>query len=179
MVHHVVSFPAYESHEFSFTHPAVYQRGLDAQARACAGRAEPLARRARERGWRAEVSIDAGRGKIAESILRRAQGCGLIAMASRSGPVSTVLFGSVTRWVVRKAEAPVLVLGSRGPGRVGAEDGLPAASAGGIEGLAAERLRSCSCGRERLRVCACQRAACAQESTGWDRARAGAWRRRS
>lgn len=52
-------------------------------------------------------------GNIPDHILKAAQdrGCGMIAMASQSGPIQAALLGSHVRQVVRKSECPVWVFG--------------------------------------------------------------------
>ncbi|MCM2323203.1 MAG: universal stress protein [Oligoflexia bacterium] len=78
-------------------------------------RAEKRARKwvawAGGRGVRARFVIDEGVGSVADAILAaaRKQGCELIAIEAESGPMTAMLLGSVTRQVVRHAEAPVMV----------------------------------------------------------------------
>ena len=65
-----------------------------------------------ERGVRADAILDDDSGDLAESILLRASQLGpaMVVMESKSGPLSSMLLGSVTRTVIRSSRCPVLVL---------------------------------------------------------------------
>lgn len=75
-------------------------------------RAEAWIRWARGQGVRSEVVVDTIGGSVAESIVKIAErkNIGLIVMEAQSGPVASVLIGSVTRQVVRESGCPVLVI---------------------------------------------------------------------
>ena len=70
---------------------------------------------ARERGVTVEVKLEARALGKADAIVQNAkeQNVGLIAMATRSGPLRAALGGSIARSVVRKADCPVLVWNPR------------------------------------------------------------------
>ncbi len=74
--------------------------------------AKSWAQQGRSRGLKVDVVIDSKRvGSAAVETLKHAKRLGaMIAMASRSGPISAVVLGSTTRQVVRNAELPVWVI---------------------------------------------------------------------
>ncbi|MCM2277128.1 MAG: universal stress protein [Oligoflexia bacterium] len=78
--------------------------------------AERRARRwtswARARGVDTRYVLEEGVGSVADAILANARKrhAGLIVIGAESGPVATLLLGSVTRHVVRHAECPIIVM---------------------------------------------------------------------
>lgn len=66
---------------------------------------------ARSQGITARVLVDEVPGDIPSAIIRTAgqEHCGLIAMISQLGPISSVLLGSIARQVIRRADCPVWV----------------------------------------------------------------------
>jgi len=74
-------------------------------------RAEAWARWAEHQGVSTEVIVDVQGSDIADSIvyLAKSRNADLIAMESRSGPISSTLLGSITRHVLRNASCPVWV----------------------------------------------------------------------
>lgn len=75
--------------------------------------AEAWARWASHQGVTVEPHVDINGRSIADTIveLARSRGVDLIAMESQSGPIASVLIGSITRQVVRSADCPVWVIG--------------------------------------------------------------------
>jgi nucleotide-binding universal stress UspA family protein len=70
-------------------------------------------RKAASLGVRARAIVSNERGDTSEQILKaaHAEGVGMIAMASQSGPFASFVFGSVARGVFRPHEIPVWVCG--------------------------------------------------------------------
>lgn len=91
--------------------PGTFQEELDlAEKRGVALRDELVAR-----GVRARFVLGRKSVAPADAILAgaRREKAGLIAMASQAGPASAVVFGSVTRQVIREAPCPVWVMPPR------------------------------------------------------------------
>ena len=74
--------------------------------------AKEMSEQAKTRGLRVDVVFDHTRtGSTSEAILKKAkQTKSIIALASHSGPLTSVLMGSTTRQVVRYSEQPVWVI---------------------------------------------------------------------
>ncbi len=70
------------------------------------------ARWARNQGIECEFIMDETMGSISDHVLEliEREKIGLVTMASRSGPVSSALLGSITRQVIRGATCPVWVI---------------------------------------------------------------------
>jgi nucleotide-binding universal stress UspA family protein len=75
-------------------------------------RGSAWARWARNQGVECDYIMDETMGSISDHVLELIQRekIGLVTMASRSGPVSSALLGSITRQVIRSATCPVWVL---------------------------------------------------------------------
>lgn len=75
--------------------------------------ADKWIREARAKGVKASLHLDAKPGPALDAVVRAAKKLGttsVIAMASQSGPLATILLGSLTRQVLRQSPCPILVI---------------------------------------------------------------------
>ncbi len=104
-----IGYPAFD---FEPAFHAAFSKAVTQEVAAHRKTARLWAERARDRGIKVRTFFDEGSlDSVAQAILRYSEATdSMIAMASRSGPVSAVLLGSTTRQVVRRSENPVWVI---------------------------------------------------------------------
>jgi nucleotide-binding universal stress UspA family protein len=105
--------PVFQSGAYLFTGAWIPARNYfneEVQERYRRGNA--WARWARNQGIECEYVMDETIGSISDHLLEliEREKIGLVALASRSGPVSSALLGSITRQVIRSASCPVWVI---------------------------------------------------------------------
>jgi nucleotide-binding universal stress UspA family protein len=105
--------PVFQSGAYLFTGawiPARNYFNKEVQERYRRGNA--WARWARNQGIECDYIMDETIGSISDHVLEliEREKIGLVALASRSGPVSSTLLGSITRQVIRSASCPVWVI---------------------------------------------------------------------
>lgn len=71
--------------------------------------------RAAVKGVKAKAVVDVNSAATVPAILKHAERCDLIALATQSGPVAAAVAGSTTRKVLRQAKCPVWTFHARAP----------------------------------------------------------------
>lgn len=85
------------------------QQFLSKESKKCKAECDKLAKVARDLGFNTQVVIDKSPGFVTEAMLDQAHASkvGMIAMVSKTGPVASVLIGSVGRQMARVSDIPV------------------------------------------------------------------------
>ncbi|MBU6375161.1 MAG: universal stress protein [Bdellovibrionales bacterium] len=105
--------PLFQSGAYLFSGAWVPARNYFAQeVQECERHGNAWSRWAKNHGVECEFVLDETMGNIPEHLLAliEREKIGLLALASRSGPIASALLGSITRQVVRGASCPVWVL---------------------------------------------------------------------
>ncbi len=104
-----------------FVFPAIAKESIKEVKQAFLDKGKEWADHAKGFGVRVKVHLDTQPGPALDEILKtikRMGGSTLVAMASQSGPVKSVLLGSLTRQILRHSTCPVVVLHAEQESRI-------------------------------------------------------------
>lgn len=109
---HKVTDSFYPVYDFALAAHDIYEQGIQEGILANEQTASKVVSEAGKRGVSVDIVFDRSRkGSVEQAILNQSQRVGgIIAMVSHSGPLSSVLIGSITRQVLRGSKRPVWVV---------------------------------------------------------------------